>query len=89
MIKSKSNENKFICSVCEKNLDIQKIVCLKGCGHAVCKKCLVTICEKDKKCSYCGVKYSHTDIIKLEESGTSYSDHNKVISKSFNPSFKY
>lgn len=88
MSKNKGNENKFICAVCEKDLEIQKIICLKQCGHVMCKKCMLNICDKDKKCSLCGIKYSPSDIIKLSESGTSYCVHNKVEIKRNEPGFK-
>ena len=86
---SKNNEEKFVCSVCEKDLSIQKIVCLKACGHVICQHCLDIVCSKEEKCSLCGVKYSPSEIIRLQESGTGFSTHNKVVTNSFTPFFKY
>ena len=89
LIQSKNNEEKFVCSVCEKDLSIQKIVCLKACGHVICQHCLDIVCSKEEKCSLCGVKYSPSEIIRLQESGTGFSSHNKVVTNSFTPFFKY
>ena len=47
------------------------------------------VCSKEEKCSLCGVKYSPSEIIRLQESGTGFSTHNKVVTNSFTPFFKY
>lgn len=89
LIENKNNPDKFICGICEKDLSIQKIICLKTCGHVLCQKCLELICSKEEKCSICSTKFSPSEIIKLQETGTSFSTHNKVVTNSFNPFFKY
>lgn len=78
-----------MCGICEKDLSIQKIVCLKECGHVFCYKCIQIVSSKKEQCSVCNVKYAPSEIIMLEESGTGYSRHNNVISHSLNPYFKY
>ena len=79
---------KYICSVYEKVLGIQKIVALKKCGHVFCTKCLEDICKEDK-CPMCSLKFSDTDKIALKCSGTGYSTHNKVTSKMYIPAYRY
>ena len=89
LIKSKSDENKFMCKICENNFGIQKIITLKNCGHVMCEKCFNLTCKKSEKCYFCNKKYSPSEIINLQESGTSFSKHNNVISSSFVPFYKY
>ena len=89
LIKSKNDENKFMCKICENNFGIQKIIALKNCGHVMCEKCFNLTCKKIEKCYFCNKKYSQSEIINLQESGTSFSKHNNVIGSSFVPFYKY
>ena len=83
-------DDKFICCLCNKELGFQKIICIKNCGHVMCRKCLESVCSKDKMCSYCNKDFDiNMDIIPLIESGTGFSTHNQVETNKFNPSFKY
>ena len=82
-------KNKFICSICKKILNIQKIIALKKCGHVFCLKCLNDICKEDENCPMCNTKFINTDKILLKFTGTSYSSHNKVTSKVYIPSYRY
>ena len=82
-------KNKFICSICEKVLNIQKIIALKKCGHVFCYKCLEDICKGDDNCPKCNTKFINSDKILLKFTGTSYSSHNKVTSQIYIPSYKY
>ena len=89
LTKSKGNENKFMCKICENNLGIQKIITLKNCGHVMCEKCFNLTCKKNEKCNLCNTKFSPSEIINLQESGTSFSKHNNVLGSSFIPFYKY
>ena len=82
-------KNKFICSICEKVLNIQKIVALKKCGHVFCQKCLEDVCKEDENCPKCNSKFISSDKIFLKFTGTSYSSHNKVTSQIYIPSYKF
>ena len=90
-IKLNKNEkgDKFVCSICKKELSIQKIVTLKKCGHTMCKKCLDVFCKKDSLCIECNDEFNQNDIIILQESGTGFSMHNKVETNKLNPYFKF
>ena len=81
-------ENKFMCSICEKILNIQKIIALKKCGHVFCLKCIEKF-KNEKKCQICSNKYNDIDIINLKSTGTSFSSHNNVTSKIYVPSYHY
>ena len=89
LTESKNNNNKFVCSICEKELNYQKIICFKKCGHVLCENCLNLICKKDEKCNICNTKYLKEDIIYLQETGTAFSKHNNVSIKSYVPSYTY
>ena len=82
-------KNKFICSICEKVLNIQKIIALKKCGHVFCCKCLEDVCKGDENCPLCNTKFIINDKILLKFTGTSYSSHNKVTSQIYIPSYKF
>lgn len=86
---NKEKNNKYICSICEKVLGIQKIVCLKKCGHVFCLNCLENVCKEKEKCPMCDTKFISTDKILLKFSGTGFSSHNKVTSKIYIPSYRY
>ena len=83
------NKNKYICPICKKVFNIQKIVALKKCGHVFCLKCLEDICKDEENCPICNIKFIPMDKISLKFSGTSYSSHNKVTSKVYIPSYRY
>ena len=89
LTESKNNNEKFICPICEKELNYQKIICFKNCGHVICESCLNLICKKDEKCNICNTKYSKDNIIYLKESGTPFSIHNNVLIKTYIPFYKY
>lgn len=74
-------DEEFICSLCKKALNHQKIGFLKRCGHVFCIACIDSYCLKDKKCGECGKEAKRKHVISLKESGTSYADHNDVVSK--------
>ena len=82
-------KNKYICSICKKILNIQKIIALKTCGHVFCLKCLDDICKEDESCPNCSNKFIKNDKIALKFTGTPYSTHNKVISKVYVPAYRY
>ena len=82
-------KNKFICSICKKVLNIQKIIALKKCGHVFCFKCLEDVCKGDENCPLCNTKFINSDKILLKFTGTSYSSHNKVTSQIYIPSYKF
>jgi nitric oxide synthase-interacting protein len=81
-------EDKLICVICTKELSFQKIVALKKCGHAMCRKCLENICGQDKNCGKCNKEYTPSDVISLQESGSGFSKHNQVQTNKLNPFFK-
>ena len=82
-------KNKFICPICEKILNIQKIIALKKCGHVFCLKCFDDICKVKENCPSCDTKFISSDKIMMKFTPTSYSTHNKVTSKIYIPSYKY
>ena len=82
-------KNKFICPICEKILNIQKIIALKKCGHVFCLKCFDDICKIKENCPSCDTKFISSDKIMMKFTPTSYSTHNKVTSKIYIPSYKY
>ena len=82
-------KNKFICPICEKILNIQKITALKKCGHVFCLKCFDDICKVKENCPSCDTKFISSDKIMMKFTPTSYSTHNKVTSKIYIPSYKY
>jgi hypothetical protein len=82
-------KNKYICSICKKVLNIQKIIALKTCGHVFCLKCLDDICKEEENCPMCSTKFIKSDKIVLKFTGTPYSTHNKVISKVYVPAYRY
>ena len=82
-------KNKYICSICKKVLNIQKIIALKTCGHVFCIKCLDDICKEEENCPICSTKFIKSDRIVLKFTGTPYSTHNKVISKVYVPAYRY
>jgi nitric oxide synthase-interacting protein len=88
-INNSENKNKYICPICKKVFNIQKIVALKKCGHVFCLKCLEDICKDEENCPICNIKFIPMDKISLKFSGTSYSSHNKVTSKVYIPSYRY
>ena len=89
LTESKNNNEKFICPICEKELNYQKIICFKNSSHVICESCLNLICKKDEKCNICNTKYSKDNIIYLKESGTPFSIHNNVLIKTYIPFYKY
>ena len=89
IINNDDKKNKFICSICEKILNIQKIIALKKCGHVFCLKCLEDVCKGDENCPKCNTQFIASDKILLKFTGTSYSSHNKVTSQIYIPSYKY
>ncbi len=88
-INNSEEKNKYICSICKKVLNIQKIIALKKCGHVFCLKCLDDVCKEDENCPICNTKFINSDKILLKFTGTPYSSHNKVISKVYIPSYRY
>ena len=82
-------KNKFICPICEKILNIQKIIALKKCGHVFCLKCFDDIFKVKENCPFCDTKFISSDKIMMKFTPTSYSTHNKVTSKIYIPSYKY
>ena len=54
-------KNKFICDICKKVLNIQKIIALKKCGHVFCLKCLEDVCKGDENCPSCNTKFISSD----------------------------
>ena len=88
-INNDDKKNKFICSICEKVLNIQKIIALKKCGHVFCLKCLDDVCKGDENCPKCNTKFISSDKILLKFTGTSYASHNKVTSQIYIPSYKF
>ena len=82
-------DNKFICPICEKVLNIQKIIALKKCGHVFCLKCFEDVCKVEDNCPQCNTKFINSDKILLKFTRTSYSSHNKVTSHIYIPSYKY
>ena len=82
-------KNKFICDICKKVLNIQKIIALKKCGHVFCLKCLEDVCKGDENCPSCNTKFISSDKIILKFTGTSYASHNKVTSQIYIPSYKF
>ena len=74
--------------VCENNLGIQKIITLKKYGHVMCEKCFNLTCKKYEKYNLCNTQYSLSEIINLQESGTSFTKHNNVLGTSFVPFYK-
>ena len=82
-------KNKFICPICGKILNIQKIIALKKCGHVFCLKCFDDICKVKENCPSCDTKFISSDKIMMKFTPTSYSTHNKVTSKIYIPSYKY
>jgi len=82
-------KNKFICDICKKVLNIQKIIALKKCGHVFCLKCLEDVCKGDENCPSCNTKFISSDKIILKFTGTSYASHNKVKSQIYIPSYKF
>ena len=82
-------KNKFICPICEKILNIQKIIALKKCGHVFCLKCFDDICKVKENCPSCDTKFISSDKIMMKFTPTSYCTHNKVTSKIYIPSYKY
>ena len=88
-INNDDKKNKFICPICKKVLNIQKIIALKKCGHVFCLKCFDDICKVEESCPSCNTKFIISDKIMLKFTGTSYSTHNKVTSKIYIPSYKF
>ena len=88
-VNNSEKKDKYICPICEKVFNIQKIIALKTCGHVFCLKCLENICKGDDNCPSCNTKYIKTDKIPLKFSGTPFSSHNKVTSKVYIPSYRY
>ena len=87
-VNNSEKKNKYICAICKKVLNIQKIIALKKCGHVFCLKCL-DICKEKEDCPACSTKFINTDKIILKFTGTPYSSHNKVISKVYIPGYRY
>ncbi len=56
-------KNKFICDICKKVLNIQKIIALKKCGHVFCLKCLEDVCKGDENCHSFNTKFINSDKI--------------------------
>ena len=88
-VNNSEKKNKYICSICKKLLNIQKIIALKICGHVFCLKCLDDICKEEENCPICNTKFIKSDKIILKFTGTPYSTHNKVISKVYVPAYRY
>ena len=93
-LQSETNKNGdksfYSCWVCTKQLGHQKIACLKGCGHVMCKQCILEFCLKDNsKCFVCEKKIENgkKDMIDLIESGSAFASHSKVEATIFKPSF--
>jgi hypothetical protein len=78
--------NGFVCFACSKKLAFQKIVTTRTCGHAMCKDCFKGFCKKTKAC-LCGVAFKPGDVIKMEETKSSFSFHNKVQAEVYKPAF--
>lgn len=78
--------NGFNCFACGKKLAFQKIASLRTCGHVTCMECLEDFCLKDKSC-LCGKKFLPGDVIKMEETKSSFSLHNDVEAKAYQPAF--
>lgn len=76
----------FICFACNKKLAFQKIVSMRTCGHVMCMECLNDFCLKGKAC-LCGKAFLPGDIIKMEETKSSFSLHNDVEAKVYQPAF--
>ena len=80
----KEIDKKFVCKFCDKSLNFQKVSCLSDCGHVYCQKCLKHI---GKNTCLCGLKFRKREMIKLQESGSGYSEHNqnevKVYTRAF------
>ena len=79
-------KNGFNCFSCGNKLGFQKIVALKSCSHVHCKDCLKDFCVKDMTCT-CGKKFLAGDVIKMEESKSSFASHNNVEASVYNPAF--
>ena len=80
---------RICCFSCDKLLQYQQIGVIKECGHTMCLKCINDLCLPIKKCSICNIslKNKKDSILKLEESGSSFSAHGQVESVSFKPVF--
>ena len=60
------DKNKYICPICKKIFNIQKIVVLKKCGHVFCLKCLEDVCKGEENCPICNTKYLPYEKISLK-----------------------
>lgn len=82
-----SDGKEFVCAVCKKTLNQQKIATLRKCGHTMCLDCIKQFSLPEKACSECSIKLKKKDVIPLEESGTAFAAHNKVEAERYIPSF--
>ncbi|KAJ6226522.1 enos interacting protein [Anaeramoeba flamelloides] len=75
--------HRYSCPSCLKEItNSVTIYVVVKCGHCFCSSCCTNILRKNKVCIICdSVIKKKNDIIQLQKGGTSFSSHNKLVSK--------
>lgn len=59
---------------------------LRHCGHTLCMGCMDKFVKTEKRCFVCSqIVRPDQDIVKMEEGGTGFAAHNKVVAEKFTP----
>jgi len=74
----KEIEGQAVCYACSTDLNFQKMMFSRKCGHLFCKVCFDNDIAKTLHCSVCIKKCDKEDFIGLQETLSCYSSHNSV-----------